>query len=138
MTLLEAICEYQVPGAVGDFNPKTATFNHGWTEHVPGTVAFGIGRILLGMPKGFDRVGPIDLCEGRALWIYETWEEHQAHWSYDKFNVPVWKYLDEHGNTIVRGLSPRVNSPFLHVILGDYRDKINCLELTKADLAEMD
>jgi hypothetical protein len=49
---------------------------------------------------------------------------------YDNFNIPVWKYLDEHGNTLVRGLKPRINTPFLHVFLWDARDEIQCLELT--------
>lgn len=134
MTMIEAIEEYQVPGAVGDFDKNTAVIDNGWVGHVPATFVSGIGLVFLGMPRGFMRLGPIEAKYFR-LWIFETWE---ACWAYDKYNVPCWKHLDEHGNTLVRGLSPRVNTPFLHVILGDHRDKIDCLEITAADLAEMD
>jgi hypothetical protein len=134
MTIIEAINEYQVPGAVGDFDPATATLENGWKEHCPGTLVSGVGWVFLGMPKGFDRLGPVP-AEYFRIHIFETFEEC---WPFDKFNVPVWKYLDAHGNTLVRSLSPRVNTPFLHIILGDHRDKINCLEITAADIKEMD
>jgi len=98
-----------------------------------------IGKIFLGMPKGFDRMGLIDKM---PLHIFESFETFKKEWNrpsingatssgYDEWNVPVWKFLDERGNTLVRGLSPRVNSPFLHLILEDCRDKISCLEVTK-------
>ena len=57
---------------------------------------------------------------------------------YDMFNIPVWKYLDEHGNTLVRGIMPRRNEPFLHIYIGNCIDKINCLEITKQNIDEMD
>ena len=58
MTIIEAINEYQVPGAVGDFDPETAVLENGWKDHVPGTLVSGIDRIFLGMPTGFNRLGP--------------------------------------------------------------------------------
>jgi len=57
---------------------------------------------------------------------------------YDNFNVPCWKHLDKHGNTLVRGLKPRLNMPFLHIYLGDVRDQVECLEITKEDIDNMD
>ena len=137
MTILEAIKQYQVFGAMGDFVPGESKLEHGWADHVSGTFLSGIGGVLLGMPKGFNRIGSSNGMQ-RSVWIYETWEEKETHWRYGKFNVPCWKHLDEYGNTLVRGLSPRTNMPFLHVILGDHRDKIDCLEITAADIAEMD
>jgi hypothetical protein len=100
------------------------------------------------MPKGFNRLGPVDAKDFR-LWIYESWEAATEHRGkapgdltvtgpFDLFNVPVWKYLDEHGNTLVRGMCPRTNRPFLHIILGDHLDKIDCLEITDEDLKGMD
>ena len=69
--------------------------------------------------------------------------------SYNKFNVPVWVHLNKHGDTIVRGLSPRINCPFLHVFLNtkpkDIQDMLfeakmpaPCIELQAEDLEEMD
>jgi len=83
------------------------------------------------MPKGFDRTND-SLGESKYdLKILEAPE-------YDKFNVAVWKHLDGHGNTLVRGLMPRLNQPFVHIYEGDQRDKISCLEITQEDINEMD
>lgn len=91
----------------------------------------GVGKIFIGMPKGFNRCGPAE--PPTPIVILEDNIDF-----FDKFNVPVWKYLDKHGNTLVRGLSPRVNMPFLHIYLKDIREKVNCYELTKDDVEGMD
>ena len=57
---------------------------------------------------------------------------------YDQFNVPVWKYLNEHGHTLVRGLSPRTNVPFIHVHLYDCMKDVNCMEVSQEMLDGMD
>lgn len=129
-----AIEEYQCPGCVCGSNVEC--FKEGDNlecgKHVVGTTIMGIGRIFLGLPTGFCRQGPV---EELKVYIFESPEKG---WGYDKFNVPAWKHLDDHGNTLVRGLSPRVNWPFLHVFIGDHMAEIDCLEITKADLSEMD
>jgi len=84
------------------------------------------------MPKGFDRCG---VDEKLIIHIFEKFDDG---WGYNKFNIPVWKYKDDIGSTLVRGLSPRINAPFLHIFLEDCRDKIDCLEITDEDIAEMD
>jgi len=103
------------------------------SKHVVGTRVSGIGKIFLGLPAGFCRTGifgeiPINIFDSFPV----------ENWPYDKFNVPVWKYLDRLGNTIVRGLCPRVNAPFLHIFLGDRIKEIDCIEITNSDIAEMD
>ena len=71
--------------------------------------------------------------------IFKNEEEFVNSWGkYDKFNMPVWKFKNADGNIIVRGLSPRTNSPFIHIFLYDCFDKINCLEITKKDQEGMD
>ena len=85
------------------------------------------------MPKGFTRLGGVDVK--LRLHIFENYDKS---WQYNMWNVPVWKYLNPQGHTLVRGLSPRNNFPFLHVFLEDCRDKIDCLELTQADVDGMD
>ena len=105
----------------------------GCGKHKAGTIISGIGTILLGMPKGFNRLGS-------ATWIkpniYTDFDS--SDWEYDKWNVPTWKYLSPDKHTFVRGISPRTNSPFIHIFLEDCMDKINCMEITQKDVDFMD
>lgn len=101
------------------------------SAHSAGTFLSGIGKILLGMPKGFNR---LSFSEKTEVNIFDKFEDG---WGYNKFNVPTWKYLYE-GHTLVRGLSPRTNYPFIHVFLEDCRDKIDCIEITDDDIKAMD
>ena len=138
MTILEAIKTYQVPGSIGfdENNFEQSGVGLEWSGHVAAIWQTNVGLLFLGMPKGFNRAGFLE--NNMKICIFYNMQHHDSVWPYDKYNIPCWKYLDEHGNTIVRGLQPRLNNPFLHVILGDVRDKINCLEITNTDLDSMD
>lgn len=132
----EAVETYQCPGCVGGSDiscyQNAGAIGMECTKHVPGTMIMPvIGTIFLGMPREFNRQGPY---RDMKLCILNTPEEY----GYDKFNIPCWKYFDEHGNTLVRGLRPRLNEGFLHVILGDNLNEIDCLEITDKDREEMD
>lgn len=104
----------------------------GCGKHVPGTMGSFIGKLILGLPTGFNRTGNVD------GFIPTIFPEFKDCYGYDKYTVPVWKHLNEQGHTLVRGILPRLNMPFLHIFLEDCRDKINCLEITAEDLSEMD
>ena len=135
MDLQEAVQEYQCPGCVsGPYPDCYKPSGTGCSVHCAGTMGSGIGSFFLGMPKGFCRIGPIDKKYFEIV-IMGSPSEYSG---YDKFNVPVWKYLDNNGNTIVKGLSPRINQIFLHVFLGDFRTEINSLEITQQDVDDMD
>lgn len=132
MTAKKAVKEYQCVGCVGgDPGCYKAGDNLACVNHCAGTMANGIGRFFLGLPKGFCRLG-----DGKPkIYIFKTLKKG---WGYNKFNVPVWKHLDEHGNTIVRGMCPRINDTWIHIFLGDYIKDIDCLEITQKDMDEMD
>lgn len=85
------------------------------------------------MPKGFNRLGKY--TELKPI-IFDKFDG--AEWEYNKFNIPVWKYLNPEGHTMVRGLIPRRNEPFIHVYLENCIDKIDCLEITQSDVDQMD
>jgi len=122
--------EYQCPGCShgSDFSCyKKGDFLE-CANHFPGTILMGVGPLFLGMPKGFDRLGR---CKDMRMYILE--DVHCVR--YDTLNVPVWKYLSAEGHTIVRGMSPRINDPFLHIILEDCIGSINCIEIN-ADFLE--
>lgn len=134
----KAVKEYQCPGCVNGpgptcYQPKSGSEACG--KHVAGTMMatdMGIGSIFLGMPKGFNRLGP---SKGMKINIFR---ELKDGWGFDFLNVPVWKFKDEHGNVIVRGLAPRTSSPFLHIFLEDCMKEIDCLEITEKELEEID
>ena len=131
-----AIEKYQCPGCVvgGDISCfKEHISGIGCGSHCAGTNIYPIvGRIFLGMPVGFNRLGK---CDDLKLSIFNSIGNC---WEYDKFNVPVWKYLSEDNHTFVRGFMPRRNEPFLHIFLENCMNKINCLEITRDDINEMD
>lgn len=141
----DAIEEYQCSGCISGcdiscFKPDKIGESVACGGHRAGTLISGIGKIFLGMPKGFNRLGVglggddnlrIDIFETRA----DGWQEPTG---YKKWNIPVWKYLNENGHTFVRGLSPRTNRPFLHIYLEDCIDQIDCLEITQEDVDAMD
>lgn len=156
MSNTKAIEQYQCPGCVhgsdvqcGKFKPADAGVGCG--EHSPATYIMpGVGKIFLGMPRGFNRMGGID--NRMTLYIYE--DLAQLHgikpeaevasvkdlptW-YTKFNVPVWKHLTKEGHILVKGMYPRISQNFLQVILSHKGfETINCLEISTAEIAEMD
>ena len=126
---------YQCPSCVIGSNIscyKKGTFLE-CKHHVLGTTSFSIGTIFLGLQKPFCRVGNNIKHSHILLSIFDRFGE----FSYDKFNIPCWKYF-ENGHTFVRGLSPRINNPWIHVYIGNFLDKIDCYEITKRDIEIMD
>lgn len=126
---------YQCPGCVCGSDISCVESGDGLEcgKHVPGTMVYpGVGTIFLGLGTGFNRVGSVNEMRIKCF------NKPSDGWGFDKYNVPVWKYLDDKGNTIVRGMSPRINAPFLHIFLGNHIDEIECLEITNEDLDGMD
>lgn len=81
--------QFQCPGCIN--GPFPACFKQingdiGCNNHVAGTIIFPGGEINLGLPKGFNKLGPIDISKQKSnIRIYKKIElDH-----YDKFNVPV-------------------------------------------------
>jgi len=139
MDVKEAVEKYQCCGCVCGSSPKDGCFivadngTMACSNHVAGTREFGIGKIFLGMPTGFNRLG---LFEDMKIYLFRKFEDRRIKYNY--LNIPVWKYLDKHGNTLVRGMCPRVNLPFMDIFLENCIDKIDCYEITKEDLDGMD
>jgi hypothetical protein len=137
MNATEAVKNYQCPGCVSGPFPECfvkSSCSEGCEKHSPGTYITGIGNVLLGLPKGFKRLG-----ESKRLMvnIFDNLDGFREVWGddgYDKLNVPVWKHLDENGNTIVRAYLPRVNVTTIHIFLCNEIDNIDCIEVTNDDL----
>lgn len=86
-------------------------------EHVAGTMMMpGGGSFMLGMPKGFNRVGTInEILQNNN--IVRLWSKG-AFPKWEKLNVPVWS-MKRDGYTFVRTYSPRINITWVDVIEGD-------------------
>ncbi len=132
-----AIEKYQCPGCISGHNiscfEKNENGGVGCGKHSAGTMISGIWSIFLGMPKGFNRLGVDTKMKPR---IYKSFSDSEC--EYLKWNIPVWKYVNPEGHTLVRGFMPRRNEGFIHIFLEDCRDKINCLEITQEDVDFMD
>jgi len=129
-----AIEEYQCSGCMNGsdiscFKPYTVGVGCG--AHYAGTIVSGIGKIFLGLPKGFNRLGNFADMKPR---MFETYSDN----GYDQFNIPVWKYLTKDGHTLVRAVSPRINVPWIDIYLENCIDKVQCIEITDADIEAMD
>ncbi len=112
--------EFQCPGCVSGNrvncgNYESCDFGDGayCQSHVPGTTIYPIGRVFLGMPKGFNRLGPIDRDMMPAAIVLFT--ERLNVDFYDDFNVPVWA-MEKDGYLFVRVFSPRNNLPRIDVV----------------------
>lgn len=132
----EIIEEYQCTGCLKGSGISCFASNPqggiGCGSHKAGTYMSSVGAFFLGMPKGFNRTNNQD---GLKPIIFQNFADG---WGYTKYNVPVWKYLSEDGHTFVRGISPRINSPFVHVFLENCIAQIDCIEITEQDIKYMD
>lgn len=137
-TVKKAIENYQCPGCMTGHDTSCFESNRsgvGCGKHCAGTFMMPhIGKIFLGLPKGFNRLGEYGTMKPI---IFESFDQKEG-WNYETFNIPVWKYLNKDGHTLVRGIMPRKNEPFLHIFLEDCIDKINCMEITEKQISEMD
>lgn len=150
----EAVEKYQCPGCVCGMDTSCYEkweFGVGCGKHVAGTrVMPSIGLIWLGMPKGFCRLGPMEnkirpemheslSALNKVYGKTPKVDSIKNEGFYNKYNVPVWKHRTSEGHILVRGISPRVNRPFLHILLSDEGyDTIRCEEITAEEMKEMD
>lgn len=110
--------KYQCPGCVYGSNPKCGSYKpdqYGCSSHVPGTWFSGVANlIVLGLPKGFNRVITRE-NDGKTTRVrVHTLEAKPL---YDHLNVPVWA-MELDGALFVRGYSPRIDCTFIDVIEG--------------------
>lgn len=122
---LEMIREFQCPGCGCGTYPDEGCESYklaedglpgsfrceGWR---PSTFMGGIGRICLGLPKGFTRTGMVEFGE-RPFCYIRLFEKPENRPEYNRFNIPVWA-MEENGYLLVRCYSPRSNWLFVDVI----------------------
>lgn len=117
MIKLKMVEEFQCPGCVAGSDTKCGSFkleefNNQFhcSKHVPGTTMAGVGKILLGLPKGFNRT---TREQGTCVRLCD--KPDASHWN--NLNVAVWA-MEMDGYLFVRTYSPRVDVTWIDVIKG--------------------
>ncbi len=135
----KAIQAYQCPGCIIGHDIscfEKAEGGNGCGKHRAGTFISHIGKVYLGMPKGFNRVGDKE-C---PIEIHTTLQAAKDEFSniFGKYTVSVWKYLNEKNHTFVRSYCPRLNYTMIYIFLENCMDKIDAIEITAEDIDYMD
>ena len=123
----EMIEKFQCPGCTlgGDTDCGTLKFEElGYgmfrcSAHSAGTILMGAGKIALGLPKGFNKVGALsnslthrDFSTNiRLVFNPEVFPR------FDRINIPVWA-MEEKGYLFIRTYCPRINYGYVDVIKG--------------------
>lgn len=126
---LQMIDEFQCPGCIHGHGTETCPKfelkdeRNGGKPHFfacknwrPSTFMGGVGRLCLGLPKGFTRTGMVEFGDKSFDYI-RLYEKPEDLSSYDKFNIPVWAIVVK-GYLYVRCYSPRNNWLFVDVVKG--------------------
>ena len=122
----EMIEEFQCPGCVCGyrtsdckaFKPEVDEGMARCLGHVTGTSISGIGRIALGLPKGFCRTG----FQENGKPFIRLWEgPKSAEW--DRCNIAVWA-MESDGYLFVRTFMPRLNMSVVDVIKDGKREDL--------------
>lgn len=121
-TLFKMVQEFQCSGCTCGSSPEDDCFelktipNCGscCKKHSAGTFVLGAGRVYLGMPKGFNKVGLDQVGNERVHAIRLHYETKPK---FDHLNVPVWA-MKQDGYLFVRTYCPRINQTYIDVIKG--------------------
>ena len=120
-SVIKAIKEYQCPGCMKGYasdcdylkvNKNPFGF-YTCSNHFPSTICSVAGQLLLGCPKGFNHLGPIDK-KIQTIFIH-IWEKGTKP-DWDKYNIPTWTRRVD-GNVFVKTYSPRINLCFVEILL---------------------
>lgn len=117
---LEMIEDKQCPGCIHGSDTKCGTYKleedgyaicKNWR---PSTFMGRVGRIVLGLPRGFCRTGCVEFNDSPNVYM-RLYDSPENMMKYNKFNVAVWA-MEKDGFLYVRCYSPRTNYLFVDVI----------------------
>lgn len=125
--------KFQCPGCSGGCDPDNCdmfkvtryenqfggTFQLFYCEsQSAGTILSGAGKIALGLPKGFDKVGAISNCLNydKITTNIRLFLSTPINF-YNYLNIPVWA-MELDGYLFVRTYSPRINVGYVDIIKG--------------------
>ena len=131
---LKLVDEFQCPGCSAGGGIDSGCFKQSentlsCSNHSAGTFIGGIGNVNLGLPKGFNRLGPIDKRIQRTnIRLFTELP------NYNEFNMPLWA-LEKDGHLFVVVALPRLQQFWVDVIPGK---KISDLPPTVLDVSKID
>ena len=122
--------DFQCPGCVHgcDITCERFKFDKGeWgfhcCNHTPGTVIIPVvGTVYLGLPKGFNRVNPIDR-QSTKIRLHTNAKGFKP----DKFNIAVWA-IEKDGYSFVRIYCPRIDMSWINIHKATLK-QLNCEQL---------
>jgi hypothetical protein len=102
-----------------------------------GTTFLPGGKVYLGLPKGFNKVGDIsnDVNNKRTTNIRLFENDSVVKQTYNFLNIPVWA-MQQDGYLFIRCYSPRVNISYVDVIKGGILQEICPKALDVADFID--
>lgn len=120
-SVIKAIKEYQCPGCMKGCDSDCDCFElekqdcgaYNCSNHFPSTICSLAGQLLLGCPKGFNYLGPIDK-EIQTSFI-RIWKKG-TNLNWDKYNIPTWARKVD-GNVFIKTYSPRINLCYVDILL---------------------
>lgn len=120
--LFKMIKEFQCSGCTCGSSPEDGCFELSVCDkfgarckkHSAGTFMSYVGRIYLGLPKGFNRAG---LNQADSQRVNAIRLHHNSKPEFDHLNVPVWA-MEKDGYLFVRTYCPRINMTYIDVIKG--------------------
>lgn len=120
--------KFLCPGCVSGSSTKCGSFRPsegygaGCKSHVLGTTVMGAGNMAIGLPKGFNKPGPMnagpdtDKMRHSNTMEIRLWKRGTAP-EWNNLNVAVWALVED-GHLFVRTLAPRVGRLYVDVIEG--------------------
>lgn len=139
---LKMIEELQCPGCTlgsdrhcGSFEEENGVPNAYFKcrNHSAGTRLLGVGKILLGFPRGFNRIGETDTA-ANVVKLFEKTEDCWGTNANDSFDFPVWKAKHD-GRIFLRVISPRIGRVQIHAIDSeDGFENIKCRDVTDLEM----
>lgn len=125
--------KFQCPGCSAGINPSSGCFKQSDTlacgNHFSGTYLGFIGAVNLGLPKGFNRLGPVDRTIQKSnIRLFAELPD------YNSFNMPLWA-LEEDGYLFVVVALPRLQQFWVDVIPGK---KVSDLPSNVIDVSTID
>lgn len=135
---IEAIEKFQCVGCVNGSDIKCGMFKeqhygNGCNNHSAGTFMSGSGKIALGLPKGFNKVGKLPDNMSTNIRIFESEKIKVA---FNIFNLPTWT-MEYEGYLFVRTYVPRVDMSFVDIFI-DGKEKDIDVEFSGKHISNFD